>query len=129
LKLGQTRSSLISNELILVVEDEWIVRLFACDLLEQAGFKVLEAGGADEALEALEAHPEVRGLFTDVNMPGSMDGLALARHVQAHNPQIVTLVVSGRGPPEPGELPANASFMAKPYEAQEMVSRLRRMTA
>ncbi len=123
------RSSPISNELILVVEDEWIVRLFACDLLEQAGFKVLEAGGADEALEALEAHPEVRGLFTDVNMPGSMDGLALARHVQVHNPQIATLVVSGRGPPGPGELPANAAFMAKPYEAAEMVSRLRRMTA
>ena len=123
------RSSPISNELILVVEDEWIVRLFACDLLEQAGFKVLEAGGADEALEALEAHPEVRGLFTDVNMPGSMDGLALARHVQEHNPNIVTLVVSGRGPPAPGELPSNAAFMAKPYEAEEMVSRLRRMTA
>ena len=123
------RSSVISNELILVVEDEWIVRLFACDLLEQAGFKVLEAGGADEALETLEAHPEVRGLFTDVNMPGSMDGLALARLVQEHRPDIVTLVVSGRGPPGPGELPSNAAFMAKPYEAEEMVSRIRRMTA
>lgn len=112
-----------------MVEDEWIVRLYACDLLEQAGFKVLEAGDADEALQTLEAHPDVRGLFTDVNMPGSMDGLALARHVHEHRPDIATLVVSGRGRPSPDELPATAAFIEKPYEAGDMVSRLRRMTA
>lgn len=112
-----------------MVEDEWIARLFACDLLEQAGFKVLEADNADQALQTLDAHPDVQGLFTDVNMPGSMDGLALARHVHEHRPGIVTLVVSGRGPPAPGELPSNAAFMAKPYEAAEMITRLKRMTA
>lgn len=112
-----------------MVEDEWVVRLDACDLLERAGFTVLEAVDADEALQALEAHPDVHGLFTDVNMPGSMDGLALAKHVHEHRPNIVTLVVSGRGPPAPGELPANAAFMAKPYEAVEMVACLKRMTA
>jgi len=112
-----------------VVEDEWVVRLFACDLLERAGFVVLEASDAEQALEELDAHPDVRGLFTDVNMPGSMDGLELARCVHERRPDIALLVVSGRGPPTADELPSSASFMAKPYEAGDMVRRLKLMTA
>jgi CheY-like chemotaxis protein len=81
---------------VLVVEDEWLVRATAADELEEAGFQVLEAANADIALTVLEARSsEVQVLFTDIDMPGTMDGVALAEQVHRWWPHIVLLLSSG----------------------------------
>src|SRR5829696_6022675 len=87
-----------SSAAVLVVDDEALLRMLASDVLEEAGFEVVEAASADAALVALQSHPEIRVVFTDVDMPGSLDGLGLARVVQERWPGIGVLVVSGIGP-------------------------------
>jgi two-component system, response regulator PdtaR len=77
------RDALNSKDAILVVEDEALIRLWAADLLEENGFCVLEAADADAALKLLETRPDVKLLFTDVQMPGSLNGMELAREVHA----------------------------------------------
>jgi CheY-like chemotaxis protein len=89
--------------------------MLAVEVLSEAGFTVLESASADEALTILEVRPDVRVLFTDVNMPGSLDGLALAEIVQTRWPEIRILIGSGRIRPGPAEVPAGVQFMAKPY--------------
>lgn len=81
---------------ILVVEDETLIRMVGAEILEDAGFDVLEAADADEALRILQAHDDVLLLFSDVDMPGSMDGLDLARVVHERWPDIRLLLTSGR---------------------------------
>ena len=112
---------------VLVVDDEPLVRMLGADIMEDAGFGVVEAGDAAEALERLRDHPDVRVLFTDINMPGELDGLDLARMVQEQRPDIRLLIASGRVRPAPGELPAAGQFVAKPWNADEIVERIRRM--
>src|SRR6204780_5745961 len=90
---------------VLVVEDEALVRLSAVGMLEDAGFRMIEAVNADQALELLAADSDVQLLFTDVNLPGTIDGLALARQVHDRWPHIGIIVVSGRESPQPQELP------------------------
>jgi two-component system, response regulator PdtaR len=108
---------------ILVVEDEPILRMNAVDMLEDAGFEVLEAATADEALRLLEVHgPEVAALFTDVHMPGSMDGLALAKAVHERWPHILPVVTSGRARLHDGEIPDGGRFVGKPYRSYEVVT-------
>ncbi|PIK73089.1 response regulator [Methylobacterium frigidaeris] len=98
-----------------MAEDEVLLRMEAADLLNDAGFSVLEAGNAEGALRYLERHPEVQLLFTDVQMPGACDGFALAREVARRWPHIAIVVVSGAARPAPGELPDKARFFSKPY--------------
>ena len=101
---------------VLLAEDEALVRMFAADLLDEAGFRVIEAVHADEALLLLQARPDVQVLVTDVEMTGgSIDGFALARQVSRRWPQIAIIVVSGRQTPCPGDLPRGVEFIAKPY--------------
>src|SRR5580658_2798126 len=95
---------------ILIVEDEALVRLAAVGMLEDAGFRMIEAVNSDEALELLAADSDVQLLFTDVNMPGTIDGLALARQVHDRWPHIGIIVASGRSAPQNCELPAGAHF-------------------
>ncbi len=97
-----------SAVVVLVVEDEPLVRMFAVDLLEDDGFTVIEATNADEALALLRTRPDVQVLFTDVNMPGSLDGLALARHVATSCPHLTVLIASGQATPRPNEVPKGA---------------------
>jgi CheY-like chemotaxis protein len=100
---------------VLVVEDEALIRMFAAEVLEEeGGFKVLEAANADEALTILHVRHDVRVLCTDINMPGTMDGAALARLVDMKWPGIGLIVTSGRPAPGKGELPSKASFLMKP---------------
>jgi two-component system, response regulator PdtaR len=108
---------------VLVVEDEALVRMFAADLLrEEGGFKVFEAGSADEALIVLEATSnEVQAVVTDVEMPGTLDGFTLARIVTQAWPHIGNVVVSGRMAPGPGVLPHGARFLAKPYRPAALI--------
>lgn len=101
----------------LVAEDEPLLRMAAADLLNDIGFRVLEASDAAAALHHLEQHPEVQLLFTDVQMPGPIDGYALARVVAHRWSHVAIVVVSGGTIPRPGDLPAKARFLPKPYRA------------
>jgi len=83
-----------------VVEDEGLVRMFVTDVLEEAGFEVAETENAEAGLLALHARPDVRVLFTDVNMPGRIDGLELARIARAQFPHVGVLIISERERPE-----------------------------
>jgi CheY-like chemotaxis protein len=113
---------------ILIVEDEAFVRLLGAGMLTHAGFRVIEAADGDEALEFLEADADVQLLFTDVNMPGAIDGVALARQVHERWPRIGIIVVSGKALPKPHELPAGSHFHRKPYDAEAVVRDARELT-
>ncbi|MBM1173858.1 response regulator [Microvirga arabica] len=107
---------------VLLVEDELLVRMTAADELEEAGFQVLEAANADVALKVLEARSdEVLVLFTDVHMPGSMDGMELAEQVHARWPHVQILISLGYARPEPHEIPDDGRFLPKPYHAATLV--------
>src|SRR5918994_5115585 len=95
---------------VLVAEDEALVRMFTADFLAKAGYTVVEAPNAAEAIRELESDANVRVLLSDVEMPGGMDGLELAREVQRRWPGMVILVTSGRVRPTRDELPGNIDF-------------------
>src|ERR1700731_3261310 len=113
---------------ILIVEDEALVRLSAVGMLEDAGFRMIEAVNSDEALELLAADSDVQLLFTDVNLPGTIDGLALARQVHSRWPRVGIIVVSGKPLTRPDELPAGSRFYRKPYDADVVVRHARELT-
>jgi two-component system, response regulator PdtaR len=114
---------------VLVVEDETLVRMAALDFVEEAGFTVFEARGAEEAIRMLELHPEIRIVFTDINMPGSMDGLKLAHYVRRRWPLVQLIVTSGEMQPSAEDLPAGSVFLGKPYEPNLLTDQLRTMAA
>jgi CheY-like chemotaxis protein len=111
------------RHVVLIVEDEPFVRLTGADLLAEAGFEVLEAGNADEALRILEATPEVRVVFSDVEMPGSLDGLGLARNICRRWPSIGIVLTSGHRIREE-TIPRDGRFVAKPYDGQALVRQI-----
>src|SRR5215212_11299160 len=110
---------------VLVVEDEPITRMDVVEQLEEAGFKVFEASDADRAIKILETNPAIRILFTDIDMPGSMDGLKLAAAVRDRWPPINIIVTTGKTPPRDDELPANSRFLRKPYQPSEVLTAIR----
>jgi CheY-like chemotaxis protein len=106
-----------SNRAILVVEDELLLRLMAVAIVENAGFEALAAATADEALSILEARADdVRLVFTDIQMPGSMDGLRLAHAVRDRWPPVELVVTSGRCQIGAKDLPDRGRFIPKPYD-------------
>jgi CheY-like chemotaxis protein len=115
--------------LILIVEDEALVRLSAVAMLEDAGFRMIEAVNGDQALELLEADSDVQLLFTDVNMPGTINGLALARQVRDRWPHIGIMVASAKRVLQPDELPAGSRFEQKPYSPDTVVRHARELTS
>jgi CheY-like chemotaxis protein len=100
---------------VLVVEDQTLVRLFMADFLDEAGFKVFEAVSADEAVTILQARPDVQAVVTDIEMPGSMNGLKLARVVQERWPGVGVIVTSGRERPGADDVSEKVAFLAKPF--------------
>ena len=112
---------------ILVVEDETLVRMFLSDFLNEAGFKVFEAVSADEALSLLQARPDIQAVVTDLEMPGSMDGLALARVIRERWPGVGLVVTSGRQRPGPDDLPEDVAFLSKPYLPETIITVVRQM--
>jgi CheY-like chemotaxis protein len=100
---------------VLVVEDEPLLRLDIAEGFEAAGFKTFEAGSAAEAIEILQREPEIRVVFTDIDMPGTMDGLELAHLIRERWPPTILIVSSGRQYPAPDALPPAARFIPKPY--------------
>ncbi len=107
---------------VLIVDDEDLVRMVGSDILQEGGFRVVEAADATEALRCLESGTEVLLLFTDVNMPGTPDGLGLAKLVSDRWPQVKILVASGNVRPGPGDLPREGLFLSKPYRADDLLA-------
>ena len=114
---------------VLIVEDEAILRLHAVDLVEEAGFTAIAAKNADEAIAILESRSDIMLLFTDVHMPGSMDGLKLAHAVRDRWPPIKIVVVSGQLKVEQNQLPPDSRFFDKPFQADRIIAELRAMIA
>ena len=112
---------------VLVVEDEPITRMDVVGQLEEDGFKVFEAPNADRAIKILEANPAIRILFTDVDMPGSMDGLKLAAAVRDRWPPIKIVVASGLRKISIDTLPDDSRFFSKPYNVNEIAATMRSM--
>jgi CheY-like chemotaxis protein len=110
---------------ILVVEDEAIIRMGAVQMLEDAGFAVVEASNASDAMAILENRNDVRAVFTDVNMPGTLDGLRLARMVRGRWPPIHLIVTSGLLSLNDDELPTGGRFIRKPYDPAHVIATLR----
>jgi CheY-like chemotaxis protein len=107
-----------SRPVVLLVEDELFVRMATADALMDAGFEVIETANAQAAHEALKDRTDIRILFTDVQMPGPMNGLELASLVRREWPHIAVVITSGHLHPESGHLPEEAVFIAKPYGEQ-----------
>ena len=105
-------------ETVLVVEDEGLVRLDAAESLRDAGFAVLEATDAAEAMEIVLAREDIDVLFTDINMPGAMDGLELARRVHDCRPAVRLVLTSGAIKPTREQIPDDGAFIAKPYSPE-----------
>jgi CheY-like chemotaxis protein len=109
------------------VEDEPITRMDVVDQLEEGGFQVFEAPDADRAIKILEANPAISILFTDVDMPGSMDGLKLAAAVRDRWPPIRIVVASGLRKINVDSLPSDSRFFTKPYNVNEIAATMRSM--
>jgi CheY-like chemotaxis protein len=109
---------------ILIVEDDPLQRMLAVEFVNQAGFETLEACDADQAIAILESTSKITVLFTDINMPGSMDGLKLARAVSNRWPAIEILIASGHVRLRQVDLPPNGRFLRKPYLAPAMIVEL-----
>ena len=115
---------------VLVVEDEPLVLIAAAEALRDAGFNVIEAATADEAALLLRAAGhEVSVVFTDIEMPGAMDGMTLARVVRGAWPAISVLITSGRVKPGESELPMGTAFVAKPYDLRHLANVVVQLTA
>ncbi|HEV7253692.1 MAG TPA: response regulator [Mesorhizobium sp.] len=114
---------------VLVVEDEPLIRMNIAEQLEDEGFRVLEAANADKAIALLEAHSDIRLVFTDIDMPGSMDGLRLAGVVRGRWPPVRIIVTSGKRMVEITDLPNGSVFFCKPYRHEEILASMREMLA
>jgi len=118
-------SGVIILATILVVEDDILLSLDISDALKDAGYDVIAAANADEAIKVLETRNDIRTIFTDINMPGSMDGLKLAAAVRDRWPPVHIIVTSGMRAPHRDEMPANSAFIAKPYRSAQVLEAVR----
>jgi two-component system, response regulator PdtaR len=111
--------------LVLVVEDDNLLRLVSSYELTECGFKTLVVRSADEAMAILNEFEAIDALFTDIAMPGSMNGVALAHLVRAKQPQAYLLITSGDAPPSDAGLPENSHFIPKPYTLPDVAAMIR----
>jgi CheY-like chemotaxis protein len=110
-----------NRAVILVVEDDPIIRMGALQLVFDAGFEALEADNADEAIRILEARSDIHLVFTDVGMPGTMDGIKLAHYIRQRWPLVKLIVASGKHILDESHLPVGARFFSKPYSDKTIV--------
>ena len=106
---------------VLVVEDSPLIRMGAVDLVTSAGFEALEASDAEEAIRILEARPDIHLVFTDVGMPGTMDGIRLSHYIRNRWPPVKLIVTSGKMTIDESRLPVGARFFPKPYDESAIV--------
>lgn len=116
-----------ADTVILVVEDEALVRMITVEVLADAGFEVIEADCADAALPIIAARDDIGIVVTDVRMPGCMNGIELAHHIAAQRDDVAILVTSGHARPTRFDLPRRATFIAKPYRAEALVDEIRQL--
>lgn len=114
---------------VLVVEDEPLLRMDIADQLQDLGFKVLEAANAKEAVLMLAANADIRVMFTDVDMPGGMDGLMLAATVRDRWPPIKIIVTSGLRHVRMSDMPDGSRFFGKPYKASDIADAVHTLVA
>jgi CheY-like chemotaxis protein len=112
---------------VLIVEDEFLLRMNAVDMITGAGFEAIEAANADEAIEILENRRDIIVVFTDIQMPGSMDGLKLARAVRGRWPPIKIVATSGHVDVAETDLPDGGRFLPKPYNSHQVAGVLREL--
>jgi CheY-like chemotaxis protein len=121
---------MVDQTFVLVAEDEELIRLVIVQALLDEGFEVMEAEHAEAALTVLEGHARrIHVLFTDIQMPGTMDGLALAHHASKHWPWIGLLVTSARPHPDRATFPKDSRFVAKPYRHHHVIRHIRELAA
>ena|ERR1700761_2699693 len=118
----------VPRPVVLIVEDEILLRMNAIDMIKEAGFEAVEAGNADEAIVMLESRTDIRVVFTDIQMPGSMDGLKLAAAVRGRWPPIKIIATSGHYVMREGDLPAGGVFLPKPYTLERVATMLHKLT-
>jgi CheY-like chemotaxis protein len=121
----QPRAS--SRPVVLIVEDEFLIRMDAIDALGAAGYDVLDAGNADEAIAILEERDDVHVIFTDIDMPGSMDGLKLAHFVRDRWPPVKIVATSGHARIADTDLPEGGRFLQKPYTPTQVITTIDRL--
>jgi CheY-like chemotaxis protein len=112
-----------------VVEDEHLLCVYASDIIKDAGFDVVEARNADEAIVILEARKDIRVVFTDIDMPGSIDGVRLAKAIRDRWPPIELILTSGKVRLPSKWLPERGHFLPKPYQPETLVTAIRSMVA
>lgn len=117
-----------SKDLVLVVEDDALIRMNSADLIRELGFEVIEAVDADHAVSLLESIAGITVLFTDIQMPGSMDGLRLAAVVRERWPPIALLITSGKVRPPTADMPTGARFISKPFFPLQLEEQLDSLT-
>jgi CheY-like chemotaxis protein len=113
---------------VLVVEDDFLIRMNAAQMIEEAGFSVVEAANSDEAIAILESHLDITVVFTDIQMPGSMDGLKLAAAIRGRWPPIQIIATSGLVDVRKEDLPNGGRFLPKPYSPAQIIGALRELT-
>ena len=116
-----------SRPTVLIVEDEFLIAISAATVFQKAGFETVEASNADEAIAILKKR-DVDLIFTDVRMPGSMDGLKLARYVRDRWPPVKIMVTSGHHMVQNGDLPDGGVFLPKPYTDAAIVAAISRLS-
>ena len=118
----------VKRSVVLIVEDDFLIRMGAAEMIEAAGFVIIEAANADEAIEILEVCLDITVVFTDIQMPGAMDGLKLAGAIRRRWPPIKIVATSGIVDVRKVDLPEGGRFLSKPYSAAEIVGTLRELT-
>jgi CheY-like chemotaxis protein len=117
-----------NRPVVLIAEDEALVRMLLADAFEEDGFEVLEAGDGEHAIQVMRSRKDVRGVLTDVQMPGA-NGYEVARVARLECPGCLIVIASGRQWPEPGDLPDGAEFVRKPFSPDRIVRRFASLRA
>ena len=117
------------KHVVLVVEDSPIIRMGAVELVLSAGYEALQARDADEAIRILESRSEIDLVFTDVQMPGTMDGIRLSHYIRERWPPVKLILASGNAILEESSLPTGAGFFPKPYLDNAIVEAMARLLA
>ncbi len=118
---------MLKKPVILVVEDHPLIRLSALDIVNTAGFAGIGAENADDAIRILEARADIRLVFTDVEMPGTMDGVKLAHYIRNRWPPVHLVIVSGKSVLAESQLPVGSRFLSKPYSDSAIAAELHRL--
>ena len=119
----------IRKSVVLVVEDQILIRMGAVDLVVAAGYEALEASNADEAIAILESRSDIQLVFTDVRTPGSMDGIKLAHYIRNRWPPVRLIVASGQAIMQESSLPEGSRFFSKPYHEGKIVEAMMHLLA